>query len=263
MSGIVSFISAGPGDPELLTLKGAARLREADVVLYDDLASGAILDLARPGANLVAVGKRAGRLSTKQQHVNRLLVDYAATGARVVRLKSGDVGIFGRLEEEIETLRAAGIGYEIIPGVTSACAAAAQAGIPLTRRRTSRRVQFVTGTDVTGELPQSLNWVALADPEATTVVYMGRRTFPAMAAKLIEHGLSPSTPALLAESLGFADERLMRATIAELAEQLARGGGATTVAVILFGALAGDNHDDAIFEARSLLDVRSAKESTF
>jgi uroporphyrin-III C-methyltransferase len=99
VSGFVSFVSAGPGDPELLTLKGAARLREADVVLYDDLASGAILDLARPGVNLVAVGKRAGRPSTKQQHVNRLLVDYAATGARVVRLKSGDAGIFGRLEE--------------------------------------------------------------------------------------------------------------------------------------------------------------------
>ena len=105
MSGFVSFVSAGPGDPELLTLKAAARLREADVVLYDDLAAGSILDLARPGANLVAVGKRAGRPSTRQHHLNRLLVDYAATGARVVRLKSGDAGIFGRLEEELETDR--------------------------------------------------------------------------------------------------------------------------------------------------------------
>ncbi|GMO96994.1 uroporphyrinogen-III C-methyltransferase [Bradyrhizobium sp. TM239] len=240
MSGFVSFISAGPGDPELLTLKGAARLREADVVLYDDLASGAILDLARPGANLIAVGKRAGRPSTKQHHVNRLLVDYAVTGARVVRLKSGDAGIFGRLEEELETLREAGIGYEIVPGVTSACVAAAQAGIPLTRRHTSRRVQFVTGADVTGELPPNLNWAALADPEATTVVYMGRRTFPALAARLIAHGLAPTTPALFAESLGRPDERLVRTTIAELAEQLARGGAASTAAVILFGALAGD-----------------------
>jgi len=240
VSGFVSFISAGPGDPDLLTLKGAARLREADVVLYDDLASGTILDLARPGANLVAVGKRAGRPSTKQQHVNRLVIDYAGTGARVVRLKSGDAGIFGRLEEEIDALRAAGIGYEIIPGVTSACVAAAQAGIPLTRRHTSRRVQFVTGADVIGELPANLNWAALADPYATTVVYMGRRTFPALAAKLIEHGLAPNTPALLAESLGRTDERLARTTIAKLAEQLARGGAATTAAVILFGALAGE-----------------------
>ncbi len=241
MSGFISFVSAGPGDPELLTLKGAARLREADVVLYDDLASGAILDLARPGANLVAVGKRAGRPSTKQQHVNRLLVDYATTGARVVRLKSGDAGIFGRLEEEIETLRAADIGYEIVPGVTSACVAAAQAGIPLTRRNTSRRVQFVTGADVTGQLPKTLNWTALADPEATTVVYMGRRTFPDLAAKLIAHGLAPDTPALFAESLGRADERLVRTTIARLGEELAHDEPVTTAAVILFGALAGES----------------------
>jgi len=150
----------------------------------------------------------------------------------------GDAGIFGRLEEEIETLREAGIGYEIIPGVTSACVAAAQAGIPLTRRHTARRVQFVTGADVIGELPPNLNWAALADPDATTVVYMGRRTFPALVAKLIEHGLAPTTPALFAESLGRADERLVRTTIAELADQLARGGAASTAAVIMFGALA-------------------------
>ncbi len=238
MSGFVSFVSAGPGDPELLTLKAVARLREADIVLYDDLASGAILDQARPGASLVAVGKRAGRPSAKQEHVNRLLVDYAATGARVVRLKSGDAGIFGRLEEEIDALRQAGVGYEIIPGVTSACVAAATAGIPLTRRHTSRRVQFITGADVIGQLPADLNWAALADPDSTTVVYMGKRTFPALVAKLIAHGMSPDTPALLAESLGHADEKLARTTIATLAGQLAQGFGPAT-AVILFGALAG------------------------
>ncbi|MEW6642017.1 MAG: uroporphyrinogen-III C-methyltransferase [Pseudomonadota bacterium] len=240
MSGFVSFVSAGPGDPELLTLKAAARLRDADVVLYDDLASGAILDHARPGANLVAVGKRAGRPSTKQQHVNRLLVDHAAAGARVVRLKSGDAGIFGRLEEEIEALNAAGIGYEIIPGVTSACAAAARAGMPLTRRLSARRVQFVTGADVTGQLPTTLNWAALADPDATTVVYMGKRTFPALVAKLIEHGMAPDTPALFAESLGHAEERLVRTTIAELAALLAQIGTAPTAAVIVFGPLAAE-----------------------
>jgi uroporphyrin-III C-methyltransferase len=240
VSGFVSFVSAGPGDPELLTVKGAARLRDADVVLYDDLAAGAILDLARSGANLVAVGKRAGRRSSNQLHVSRLLIDYAATGARVVRLKSGDAGIFGRLEEEIEALHAAGIGYEIVPGVTSGCVAAAQAGIPLTRRLTSRRVQFVTGADVTGELPADINWTALTDPDATTVVYMGRRTFPALAAKLIEHGLAPDTPALFAESLGHADERLTRTTIAALASQLMHADPTTAATVILFGALADD-----------------------
>jgi uroporphyrin-III C-methyltransferase len=239
VSGFVSFVSAGPGDPELLTLKAAARLRDADVVLYDDLASGAILDHARRGASLISVGKRAGRPSAKQEHVNRLLIDYARSGVRVVRLKSGDAGIFGRLEEEIEALREAGIAYEIIPGVTSASVAAATAGIPLTRRHTARRVQYITGADVTGELPQDLNWAALTDPHATTVVYMGKRTFPMLAAKLIERGLSPETPALLAESLGHDDQKLVRTTIAHLAEQLALGSASAT-AVILFGALAGE-----------------------
>jgi uroporphyrin-III C-methyltransferase len=239
VSGFVSFVSAGPGDPELLTLKAARRLRDADVVLYDDLASGAILDHAREGASLISVGKRAGRPSAKQEHVNRLLIDYAASGVRVVRLKSGDAGIFGRLEEEIEALREAGIAYEIIPGVTSASVAAATAGIPLTRRHTARRVQYITGADVTGELPDDLNWAALTDPQSTTVVYMGRRTFPMLAAKLIERGLSPDTPALLAQSLGHADEKLVRTTIAKLAAQLSEGSASAT-AVILFGALAGE-----------------------
>ena len=239
MSGFVSFVSAGPGDPELLTLKAAARLKAADVVLYDDLASGDILHHAREGGRLVSVGKRAGRPSAKQEHVSRLLVEYAATGAVVVRLKSGDCGIFGRLEEEIEALRAAGIAYEIIPGVTAACAATAVAGIPLTRRHTARRVQFITGADVRGQLPEDLNWAALADPHATTAVYMGKRTFPALAARLIAQGLSPDTPALLAESIGHTDQRFVRTTIARLAEQLQQES-VTATAIILFGSLAAE-----------------------
>jgi uroporphyrin-III C-methyltransferase len=240
MSGFVSFVSAGPGDPDLLTLKAAARLQAADVVLYDDLAAGAILDHARKGATLVSVGKRAGRPSARQEHVSRLLVDYAATGASVVRLKSGDAGVFGRLEEEIDALRAGGIGYEIIPGVTAACAAGAATGIPLTRRHTARRVQFITGADVRGELPQDLHWEALADPHALTAVYMGKKTFPALAAKLIAHGLSPDTPALLAESVGQAGQRLIRTTVKKLADQLTHEN-ITATAVILYGALAADN----------------------
>jgi uroporphyrin-III C-methyltransferase len=240
VSGFVSFVSAGPGDPELLTLKAANRLRAADVVLYDDLVAGAVLDHARKGATLVSVGKRAGRPSARQEHVSRLLVDYAATGAAVVRLKSGDAGVFGRLEEEIEALRAAGIGYEIVPGVTAACAAGAATGIPLTRRNTARRVQFITGADVKGELPEDLHWAALADPHAMTAVYMGKKTFPALAAKLIAQGLSPDTPALLAESVGQADQRLLRTTVKKLAEQLGQEN-VTATAVILYGALAADD----------------------
>jgi uroporphyrin-III C-methyltransferase len=235
--GFVSFVSSGPGDPDLMTVKAVRRLAEADAVLYDDLSAGPILALARAGADLVGVGKRAGRASPKQDHVSQLLVDYAKTGQRVVRLKSGDAGIFGRLEEEINALTKAGIGYEIIPGVTAPSAAAAATGIPLTRRLAARRLQFITAADVTGGLPGDLNWAALADPGATTCVFMGKRTFGALVEGLLAHGMPGDTPALLAESVGHADEHLWRGTITSLAAKLA-GDVGSFPAVILYGALA-------------------------
>lgn len=237
MTGFVSFVGAGPGDPELLTLKAVDRLKRADAVLYDDLASGALAHV-RAGADLVSVGKRAGRPSPRQHHVSRLLVDYAAEGGRVVRLKSGDGGLFGRLEEEIVALADAAVPFEIVPGVPSACAAAAAAGIPLTRRLTARRVQFVTGHDASGDLPDDIDLAALADPRATTVVYMGKRTFPRLAEALLARGLPPETPALLAEDVTKPGERLTRTTVAELAGALAADSG-TAPALILFGPLAG------------------------
>jgi uroporphyrin-III C-methyltransferase len=237
MSGFVSFIGSGPGDPELLTLKAVDRMQKADAVLFDDLSSGPILEHARKDSDLVGVGKRAGRPSPKQDHVSRLLVDYAKTGARVVRLKSGDGGLFGRLEEELVALRDAGIEYEIIPGIPSAVAAAAAAGIPLTRRLTARRVQFVTGHDVSGKLPEDLNLPALADPDATTVVFMGKRTFPLLVETLHAHGLPLDTPALMAESVSTPDQKLHRATIGALSEKLANEIG-TAPALILYGPLA-------------------------
>lgn len=235
MSGFVSFVSSGPGDPELLTVKALKRIQAADAILFDDLSAGPILANAREGADLVGVGKRAGRVSPKQDQVSRLLVDYAAAGQRVVRLKSGDSGLFGRLEEEIEACKAAGIGFEIIPGVTSASAAAAAAGIPLTRRLTARRVQFITGHDVSGELPEDLNLQALADPTATTVIFMGKRTFASLSSKLISAGLPADTPALLAESVSTPDQRLTRATVATLGAALAEGSDGP--ALILIGPL--------------------------
>ncbi len=237
MSGFVSFVSSGPGDPELLTLKAVDRLQNADAVLFDDLSSGPILAKARDGADMVGVGKRAGRTSPKQDHVSRLLVEYAQAGAKVVRLKSGDSGVFGRLEEEIIALREAGIDYEIIPGVTSAMAAAAAAGIPLTRRLTARRVQFVTGHDVTGALPEDLNMAALADPTATTVVFMGKRTFAELARRLQAAGLSADTPALLAESVSTAAQKLVRGTLQTM-EALIEAEAADGPALILLGPLA-------------------------
>ncbi|WP_170752361.1 uroporphyrinogen-III C-methyltransferase [Ruegeria lacuscaerulensis] len=237
MSGFVSFIGSGPGDPELLTLKAVDRMQKADAVLFDDLSSGPILTHARDDADLVGVGKRAGRPSPKQDHVSRLLVDYALTGQRVVRLKSGDGGMFGRLEEELVALRAAGIEYEIIPGIPSAVAAAAAAGIPLTRRLTARRVQFVTGHDVSGKLPEDLNLPALADPDATTVVFMGKRTFPLLVETLNAHGLPLETPALMAESVSTPEQKLHRSTVGALSEKLADEIG-TAPALILYGPLA-------------------------
>ena len=239
MTGFVSFVGAGPGDPELLTLKAVDRLRRADAVLFDDLAAGPILAHARAGADLVGVGKRAGRASPRQDHVSRLLVEYAATGARVVRLKAGDPGLFGRLEEEVVALQAARIGHEIIPGVTSASAAAA-AGIPLTRRLTARRVQFVTGHDHAGGLPADLDLAALADPQASTVVFMGRRTFAALAQALTARGLPAATPALLAEAVSTPDQRLTRSTVAGLARAMPDG---TAPALILYGPLAREDAD--------------------
>jgi uroporphyrin-III C-methyltransferase len=237
MTGFVTFVSAGPGDPDLLTVKAARAIATADAILFDDLSSGPILALARPGADLVGVGKRAGRASPKQDHVSRLLVDYALTGAQVVRLKSGDAGIFGRLEEELDALRTAGIAFQIVPGVTSASAAAAAAGIPLTRRSHAQRVQFITAADTTGNLPPGLNLPALADPNATTVVFMGKRTFPALAAALIAHGMSPDTPALLAEAVSQPEQTLYRSTIRALADTLAEDRSPLP-GLIIFGPLA-------------------------
>lgn len=237
MTGFVSFVGSGPGDPELLTLKAVDRLKRADAVLFDDLSSGPILSHARSGADLVGVGKRAGRPSPKQNHVSRLLVDYAKTGQRIVRLKSGDSGLFGRLEEELVALREAGIPYEIIPGVPSAIAAAAAAGIPLTRRLTARRVQFVTGHDASGELPDDIDLNALADPTASTVIFMGKRTFPKLAAALIERGLPSDTPALLAEAVSTPEQALYRMTLSELVTRLSEEIG-TAPALILYGPLA-------------------------
>ena len=237
MSGFVSFVGSGPGDPELLTLKAVDRLKHADAVLFDDLSAGPILEYARDGADLIGVGKRAGRASPRQDHVSRLLVDYAKIDQRVVRLKSGDSGMFGRLEEELSALRDAGIPYEIIPGVPSAVAAAAAIGIPLTRRNTARRVQFVTGHDVTGKLPGDVNLIALADPTASTVIFMGKRTFPELLAKLLEHGLPAQTPAILAEDISRPEQQITRATVSVLAEKLSQDVG-NSAGLILYGPLA-------------------------
>lgn len=239
MNGFVSFVGAGPGDPELLTVKALKRLEQADAILYDDLASRPVLAMASEGVKLVPVGKRAGRPSPSQSEINALLVEHALAGMRVVRLKSGDGGVFGRLEEEIEALRQAGIGFEIVPGVSAASAAAAAVGIPLTRREHARRLQFVTGHGKSGQLPDDLNIAALADPDATTVVYMARRTFPTLAKRLVASGMAPDTPAILAENVGHEDQRITRSSITGLTDVLTDAPSAAP-AIILYGPLLED-----------------------
>lgn len=244
MAGFVSFVSSGPGDPELLTVKAVERLKSADAILFDDLSSGPILKYAKRNADLVGVGKRANRPSPKQDAVSQLLLEHAQNGGHIVRLKSGDSGLFGRLEEELTVLRNAGIRYEIIPGVSSAFAAAAAAGIPLTRRLNARRIQFITGHDVTGELPENLNLAALADPMATTVVFMGKRTFGKMQKMLEDYGLPADTPALLAEAVATSEQKLTRTTMGALAAHLAQETSPNP-ALILYGPLAEmDEGDD-------------------
>lgn len=237
MTGFVTFLSAGPGDPDLLTLKAARLLSKAEVLLYDDLSTGPLLHLAPAHAELVSVGKRAGRPSPKQDHINRLLVDYAKAGHHVIRLKSGDAGIFGRLDEELTALRAAAIPYEIVPGVTASSAAAAVCGIPLTRRETARRFQMITGHGTNGALPEGLNWAALCDPDAVTAVYMARATAALLCQSLVDHGMDGDTEALIVIAASQPTQKICRCTLATVSSAICRLENDLGPFLLVYGAL--------------------------
>jgi len=243
--GSIALIGGGPGDVDLLTLRAVERLRAADVILYDDLAGDEILSFARPDAELIAVGKRAGHPSPRQQEVSRLMIGYARLGKRVVRVKSGDPSIFARADEEIGAARAAGVPIEIVPGITTATAAAAYLGTSLTKRGVARRVQMVTGHDVDGRLPVDLDLAALADPGATTCVFMGKATFAALADKLIAHGLSGATPTVVVESLGSPSTHVMAGSLTEIQLRLAAEKPAGPCLILYGAAFAGVVHDKA------------------
>jgi len=197
--GSVALVGAGPGDPELLTLKAVRALQSADVILYDDLVSDDVLDFARREAQRIAVGKRGHRPSCKQSDVNGLLVSLAREGKRVIRLKGGDPLIFGRAGEEIDACRQAGIAVEVVPGISAAMGAAASLDVSLTHRDHARRLQFITAHARDGRLPADLDWQALADPAATTAVYMGKLVVAEVSARLIATGLDATTPAIIVE----------------------------------------------------------------
>ncbi len=214
--GRVTLVGAGPGDAELLTIKAMRALQRADVILYDDLVSNEVLDLARREAKRMLVGKRGGRASCRQEDINALMVKLAGQGKQVVRLKSGDPMIFGRAGEEIAELKAAGIPVDIVPGVTAALGAAARLGISLTHRDHAHSVRFVTGHSRGGELPADLDWRGLADPETTLIVYMGGHTATLIAGRLMAEGLSGATPVALVENATRRDERVEATTLAGL-----------------------------------------------
>ena len=215
--GSVVLVGAGPGDPELLTLKAVRVLQSADVVLFDALVSDGVLELVRREARCLAVGKRGGRASCRQQDINDLMVRLARRGKRVVRLKAGDPMIFGRAGEEIARLEAAGIPVEIVPGITAGLAAAAALGVSLTHRDHAHSVRFVTGHSKDGGLPDGLDWQGLADGETSLVFYMAGRTGAAVAARLIAAGLPPETPAVAMASVSRPDEQRWAGTLAALA----------------------------------------------
>jgi uroporphyrin-III C-methyltransferase / precorrin-2 dehydrogenase / sirohydrochlorin ferrochelatase len=220
VAGSVALVGAGPGDPELLTLKALRTLQSADVVLYDDLVAPSIVEMARREAEKIPVGKRGYKPSCRQDHIVSLMISAASQGKRVVRLKGGDPMIFGRANEEIAALRAASITVEIIPGVTAALGAAATLQISLTEREKARRVQFITAHAHNGKLPEDIDWRALCDPRASTIVYMGMKTLKPLAERLLDNGIDPETPALLVERATCADERHIFGTISNLAAKV-------------------------------------------
>jgi uroporphyrin-III C-methyltransferase/precorrin-2 dehydrogenase/sirohydrochlorin ferrochelatase/uroporphyrin-III C-methyltransferase len=232
----VYLTGAGPGDPELLTLKALRVIQAADVILYDNLVNETILQFAPAQALRIDVGKRCGKRSAAQFEINRLLVEHAGSGNVVVRLKGGDPMIFGRISEEVQALEAHSIPYEIIPGVTAASAAAASLGLSLTKRKIARSVHFLTGHGAEDGLPAH-DWVALTRGGGTLVIYMGRETLAGLAAHFIEAGMAPSMPAIAVENASLPSERITRGTLVTLPRALRAVGGNGPTLIILGEAL--------------------------
>jgi uroporphyrinogen III methyltransferase/synthase len=232
--GKVYLVGAGPGDPGLLTLRGKLLLERAEVVVYDYLANSKLLNHAPAEAELVYVGKKGGGLhAMSQEEINRLLVEHGLTGKRVVRLKGGDPFIFGRGAEEIEELVKAGIPFEVVPGVTSATAAATYAGIPITHRDYTASVAFVTGHEAPGKTESNVAWDKLATGAGTIVVYMGIKNLPTITKKLIDNGRSPDTPVAVVRWASTPQQRSVVGTLATITEVVAQAKIAPPALVII------------------------------
>jgi uroporphyrin-III C-methyltransferase/precorrin-2 dehydrogenase/sirohydrochlorin ferrochelatase len=254
--GSVALVGAGPGDPELITLKAQRALHNADVVLYDDLVAPGVIDMARREATKIPVGKRGYKPSCRQDHITALLVKLAREGKRVVRLKGGDPSIFGRANEELAALREANIPVEIIPGVTAALGAAASLQISLTERDLSRRVQFITAHARDGKLPDDIDWRSVCDPRAATVVYMGVRTLEALSQRLLAEGIDPAAPALLVERATWPDEHRIYGTIADLPAKVAEISP-DGPCLVMIGAIFGRDRRMSGASASEALDAKA------
>ncbi|MDJ0951722.1 MAG: uroporphyrinogen-III C-methyltransferase [Alphaproteobacteria bacterium] len=228
----VHLVGAGPGDPELLTVKAVRLLERADVVVYDRLVSPDVLDLVPAGTPLIYAGKAAADHHMPQEEINKLLVKLAGAGRRVVRLKGGDPYVFGRGSEETEYLAQHGVAFEVVPGITAAGGCAAAAGIPLTHRGLAKGVRFVTG-HCRADVELDLNWESLADPETTLVFYMGLANLPQIRDRLIAAGLDPATPAAAIMSGTTPRQRVVVTTLTELPERVAEAGLRAPVLIVI------------------------------
>ncbi len=213
-AGRVFLMGAGPGDPDLLTVKARRILADADVVIHDRLVSVQVLELARREAVIVETGKMGFGDAWKQEDINILMIEHASTGAKVVRLKSGDPVVFGRLDEEMDALDASDIAWEIVPGITAASAAAASLGVSLTKRNRNSALQVITGHDVEGFAEH--DWRTLAKEGSVAAIYMGLRTAQFLSARLLMHGAAPDTPVSIVENASRPDQKIIASTLAEL-----------------------------------------------
>lgn len=241
--GSVILVGAGPGDPELLTLRAVRALQSADVILYDDLVSKDVLDFARREAKRMLVGKSGHGPSCKQSEINALMVGLAKSGRRVVRLKGGDPMIFGRAGEEIEACRNAGIAMEVVPGITAAQGAASRLGLSLTHRSAARRVQYLTGHGENGTLPEDIDWRSVADPGVTSVIYMPKKTLRQFTDRAIAAGLDPETPALAIANATRPSEEVVAEKISRLADVTLPDGPTIVMIGFVCGAATNSVHD--------------------